>query len=112
MPGGRCSKTLVIMPRLNASLRRPVRGLSMRLLAYCVMPNHWHLEMWPHQDGALWHFMNWLTLTHTQRWHQHRHTADEGPVYFDKLLLPDPVTACCGDQRMGDGDWPAWTNVH
>lgn len=25
--------------------------------------------------------MNWLTLTHTQRWHQHRHTVGEGHVY-------------------------------
>ena len=40
----------------------------MRLLAYCVMPNHWHLVVWPRQDGDLSRFMNWLTLTHTQRW--------------------------------------------
>ena len=53
----------------------------MRLLAYCVMPNHWHLVVWPHQDGALSRFMNWLTLTHTQRWHQHRHSVGEGHVY-------------------------------
>lgn len=55
--------------------------LSMRLLAYCVMPNHWHLVAWPRQDGDLSRFMNWLTLTHTQRWHQHRHTVGEGHVY-------------------------------
>lgn len=52
--------------------------VSMRLLAYCVMPNHWHLVVWPRQDGDLSRFMNWLTLTHTQRWHQHRHTMGEG----------------------------------
>jgi putative transposase len=55
--------------------------VSMRLLAYCVMPNHWHLVVWPRQDGVLSRFMNWLTLTHTQRWHQHRHTVGEGHVY-------------------------------
>ena len=53
----------------------------MRLLAYCVMPNHWHLVVWPRHDGDLSRFMNWLTLTHTQRWHQHRHTVGEGHVY-------------------------------
>jgi hypothetical protein len=37
--------------------------VSMRLLAYCVMPNHWHLVVWPRQDGDLSRFMNWLTLT-------------------------------------------------
>jgi putative transposase len=55
--------------------------VSMRLLAYSVMPNHWHLVVWPRQDGDLSRFMNWLTLTHTQRWHQHRHTVGEGHVY-------------------------------
>ncbi|MEQ1562762.1 MAG: transposase [Nitrospiraceae bacterium] len=55
--------------------------VAMRLLAYCVMPNHWHLVVWPRRDGDLSRFMNWLTLTHTQRWHQHRHTVGEGHVY-------------------------------
>lgn len=55
--------------------------VPMRLLAYCVMPNHWHLVVWPRADGDLSRFMNWLTLTHTQRWHQHRHTVGEGHVY-------------------------------
>jgi putative transposase len=55
--------------------------ISVRLLAYCVMPNHWHLIVWPRRDGDLSRFMNWLTLTHTQRWHQHRHTVGEGHVY-------------------------------
>jgi len=55
--------------------------VSMRLLAYCVMPNHWHLVVWPRHDGDLSRFMNWLTLTHTQRWHQHRHSVGDDHVY-------------------------------
>ena len=55
--------------------------VSMRLLAYCVMPNHWHFVVWPRRDGDLSRFMNWLTLTHTQRWHQHRHSVGVGHVY-------------------------------
>ena len=39
-----------------------------RILAYCVMPNHWHLVLWPRRDGELSAFMAWVTLTHTQRW--------------------------------------------
>ena len=32
--------------------------------------------------GDLSRFINWLTLTHTQRWHQHhRHTVGAGHVY-------------------------------
>jgi putative transposase len=62
-------------------LAQACERVSMRLLAYCVMPNHWHLVLWPRQDGDLSRFMSWLTLTHTQRWHQHRHTVGEGHVY-------------------------------
>lgn len=52
-----------------------------RLLAYCVMRTHWHLVVWPREDGELSRFTGWLTLTHTQRWHAHRHTPGTGHVY-------------------------------
>lgn len=55
--------------------------VPMRLLAYCLMPNHWHLVLWPLRDGDLSRFMAWLTLTHTQRWHAHRHTTGTGHLY-------------------------------
>jgi len=45
------------------------------------MPNHWHLVVWPRQDGELSEFAGWLTLTHTQRWHAHRQSAGSGHVY-------------------------------
>ena len=32
---------------------------SMRILSYCVMPNHWHLVLYPRQDGDLQMFMGW-----------------------------------------------------
>ena len=62
-------------------LEEAVERTEMRLLAYCVMPNHWHLVVWPRQDGDLSHFVGWLTLTHTQRWHAHRHSTGSGHVY-------------------------------
>jgi len=55
--------------------------IAMRLLAYCVMPNHWHLVLWPYRDGDLSRFMSWLTLTHTQRWHAYRQTVGTGHLY-------------------------------
>jgi putative transposase len=54
---------------------------DMRLLAYCVLPDHFHLLLWPRGDDDLSHFMRWLTLTHTQRWHAHHHTAGSGHLY-------------------------------
>lgn len=52
-----------------------------RLLAYCLMPNHWHLVVWPEEDGLLSQFVGWITLTHTQRWHAHRQTIGTGHLY-------------------------------
>ena len=54
---------------------------GIRIAAYCLMPNHWHLLLWPRQDGDLSEAMRWLTVTHTQRWHAHRGTSGTGPVY-------------------------------
>lgn len=54
---------------------------GMRLLSYCLMPNHWHLVLWPRKDGELSDFMHWLTLTHTQRWHAHYHDVGCGHLY-------------------------------
>ena len=52
-----------------------------RIAAYCLMPNHWHLLLWPRRDGELSEVLRWLTVTHTQRWHAHQKTAGTGPVY-------------------------------
>jgi putative transposase len=62
-------------------LTAAVERTDTRLLAYCLMPNHWHLVVWPRADGELSQFVGWLTLTHTQRWHAHRHSAGSGHVY-------------------------------
>ena len=54
---------------------------GMRLLSYCLMPNHWHLVLWPRADGELSDFVHWLTLTHTQRWHAHYRDVGTGHLY-------------------------------
>jgi putative transposase len=62
-------------------LAQAVERTDTRLLAYCLMPNHWHLLVWPRMDGELSRFIGWLTLTHTQRWHAHRHAIGSGHLY-------------------------------
>ncbi len=52
-----------------------------RIATYCLMPNHWHLLLWPRADGELSEVLRWITVTHTQRWHAHRKTSGTGPVY-------------------------------
>jgi putative transposase len=50
----------------EASVRSP-----MRVLAYCLMPNHFHLAVWPRQDGDLSRWMHWLMTTHVRRYLRH-----------------------------------------
>jgi putative transposase len=62
---------------LIAALER----FEIQLLAYCLMPNHWHFVIEPQEARALSRFMHWLTTTHARRWRVHRGTVGEGAVY-------------------------------
>ena len=62
-------------------LRSALEEHPMRVLAFCLMPNHWHMVLWPREDGQLSEFVRWLTHTHTMRWHAHYHTAGTGHLY-------------------------------
>jgi len=54
---------------------------SVRLLTFCLMPNHWHLVLWPQDDGDLSAYMHRLTMTHTMRWHHVHGSLGTGPLY-------------------------------
>ncbi|MCK4629324.1 MAG: transposase [Sedimentisphaerales bacterium] len=54
---------------------------DMRLCGYCIMGSHWHLVLWPRNDGDLSDFMKWLTVTHSHRWHQAHDTVGVGHLY-------------------------------
>src|SRR5208283_4453043 len=47
----------------EAKLRNPLR-----ILAYCVLPNHFHLALWPLGDGDLGRWMHWLLTAHVRRY--------------------------------------------
>ena len=51
------------------------------LMSYCVMPNHWHLLLYPTKDKVISRFVAWVTLTHTTRWQKHRDVVGEGHLY-------------------------------
>ena len=55
--------------------------VPMRMLDYCLMPNHWHLVLWPVGDGDLSLFMKWLSATHTQWWHDAHDTVGTGHLH-------------------------------
>src|SRR6516164_7125529 len=66
-----------------------------RLLAYCLMPNHWHLVLWPRRDGESFHL--------TRR-APHTVVGLGAPARTGALLAP-PATAR-GWRRPGDGNEP------
>jgi len=62
-------------------LEEAVEKFDMRILSYCIMPNHWHLVPYPKNDGDLARFMGWLANTHTRRWHAEKGTIGQGHLY-------------------------------
>jgi putative transposase len=58
-----------------------LKKIPMRLAAYCLMSNHWHMLLWPYNDGDLSKFIHWVTMTHTQRWHAIHNTSGTGHLY-------------------------------
>ena len=52
-----------------ASDRVPVR-----VLAYCLMPDHFHVVLWPRGDGDLSRWMQWLMTSHVRRHHRRYHS--------------------------------------
>src|SRR5689334_21346807 len=62
-------------------LAEALRRTGVRLLAHCVMPNHWHQVVLPESGEQLSRMMHWLTMTHTQRWRHYRGLVGLGPLY-------------------------------
>ena len=51
------------------------------ILAYCVMPNHWHILLQTKIDGDLQKFIGWISNTHTRRWHVSKESVGQGHLY-------------------------------
>jgi putative transposase len=62
-------------------LRQAAQRHPLRLLAWCIMPTHWHFVVWPRNDGELTAFFRWLTHTHAMRWRVSHHTVGYGHLY-------------------------------
>ena len=65
---------------------------QMRLIAFCIMPNHWHMILRPESAAQLSKFMGWLCNTHTRRYHITHQSVGQGPLYqgrYKAILLTD-----------------------
>ena len=54
---------------------------EMRILAYVIMPNHWHLLLYPKKDGDLSKALQWLGTSHARRHHTRMGTIGGGHLY-------------------------------
>jgi len=54
---------------------------TIELLAFCLMPNHWHLVLRPRAARDLGRFMSWLCVTHVRRHHLAHRTRGGGHLY-------------------------------
>jgi putative transposase len=62
-------------------LAKTLETQPMRILSYALMPNHWHLVLWPQHEGDLGAFMQKLTITHARNWQEHRQRVGYGHLY-------------------------------
>jgi putative transposase len=56
-----------------------------RLLGYCLMPNHWHLALWPSTDSETSAFVQWFSAIHARRLHRKRESSGCGAVYQSRF---------------------------
>ncbi len=106
-------------------IRKASERLPLRVLAFCLMPNHFHLVLWPHEDGELSRWMQWLLTSHVRRYHKIRGTSGrvwQGrfkafPIQEDRHLLTvmryverNPVRANLVE-RASDWRWSSISRV-
>jgi putative transposase len=57
------------------------RRFHVLVIAYCLMPNHWHLIMTPQEAGAVSAHLHWLTTTHSVQYRRRLESVGNGHVY-------------------------------
>ncbi len=102
---------------LEAKSRHPVK-----VFAFCLMPNHFHLVVQPLELTALGGFMHWWMTTHVRRYHGHYERSGHlwqdryksFPIQHDAHLLTvlryvvrNPVRATLVDRAVR---WP-WSSL-
>ena len=55
--------------------------IDMRLVAYCIMPNHWHLVLYPKKNTDMGEFMRWITTTHVRQRRVQTNSVGYGHLY-------------------------------
>jgi len=65
---------------------------GMGIIAFTIMPNHWHLVLFPENTGDMKKFMHLLTNAHTRKVHTVTKTTGTGPLYqgrYKSFMIDD-----------------------
>jgi len=57
------------------------RKCRVRIVAYCIMSNHWHFVFWVEVEWDVSAFLHLLTTTHAGSWRRRTNTVGCGSVY-------------------------------
>ena len=70
-----------------------------RLISYCIMPNHWHLIVGPTPSPRLMALLDWVSATHDARHQRIRGTTgrltDTGPLQVEVLEAAADLWRAC-----------------
>jgi putative transposase len=103
-------------------LEEAKRKFGVKIFAFCLMPNHFHLSLQCPREGPR-RFVHWLTTTHVRRQHKRSSTSghiwqdryksfvtrDDGHLYtILRYVLQNPVRA---SMVRAAHDW-LWSSLH
>ena len=57
------------------ALGNAYQEIAVPVLAYCLLPNHFHIALWPSADGQLGRFLHWWLNAHVRRYHRHYYSS-------------------------------------
>ncbi len=52
-------------------MKQAKKWYSVKIFAYCLMPNHFHIVLMPEKGEDLSRWMQWLMTSHVRRYHRH-----------------------------------------
>jgi REP element-mobilizing transposase RayT len=77
-------------------LQQAVARTSARLISHCLIPNHFHLALWPVRDDDLALFMHWLLTTQAGRYRkQYQSTGHVWQGRFRAFPIQDDEHLLC-----------------
>jgi putative transposase len=73
-------------------LDRTRARVPVQVLSYVLMPNHWHLVLWPDTCAELSQFLHYLTTLHAARLRHRSRTIGLGHVYQGRFRTSEVAT--------------------